>query len=534
MSKVLVMGDPHCPAMHPGYLPFCVDLYQKWRCNRAVILGDVADWHSVSSHVKEPECPGPGDEFVQTKADIAKLYAAFPHAEVCRGNHDDRIERLAKTVGISAKLLKSSNELWDTPHWTWDYNFIIDDVYYTHGTGTAGIHPAWCKAGKMLMSVCMGHCLPQDTEILTQRGWVGVAEVLPGEYVATMRQDRTLQWQPVRRKVIDSNARIIETDFMAYTPEHRIIYETQSGHLSERKGAQFRKLGKTGIIRAIDNCAATIHSPDFLRLLVWIAADGSYDRYRVRFHLKKDRKLRRLTDLLRRSNIPFSQILNSDNTWRIDVCSGYVLPHIELLGSEKILPWSLVGISNQESQIILEEYANTDGCYINDSVQISCAKRQTIDVLQAMLSVAGIRATTWQRRDTGVWLLSACHRKVCNIDAAEQSILLPGAQDAFCVSVQNGTIVVRRKGKVFITGNCHSRSSVSWRVNPRQRIFAMDAGCGIDIDAWQFMYGRSMDDKPILSAGVVIDGIPYLEIMPIGPGEKYNKSRFAKKRSSRT
>ena len=46
----------------------------------------------------------------------------------------------------------------------------------------------------------------------------------------------------------------------------------------------------------------------------------------------------------------------------------------------------------------------------------------------------------------------------------------------------------------------------------------MDSGCLIDVDAWQFAYGKHMNKKPILSCGVVLDGIPYHEIMPI---EKY-------------
>jgi hypothetical protein len=63
-------------------------------------------------------------------------------------------------------------------------------------------------------------------------------------------------------------------------------------------------------------------------------------------------------------------------------------------------------------------------------------------------------------------------------------------------------------------------------VNPLKRIFAMDVGCGIDMDAYQFVYGRACDDKPILSAGVVIDGEPVHRMMPIGKGEKYHKSKF--------
>jgi hypothetical protein len=77
-----------------------------------------------------------------------------------------------------------------------------------------------------------------------------------------------------------------------------------------------------------------------------------------------------------------------------------------------------------------------------------------------------------------------------------------------------------------VMGHCHSRAGIKWRVNPLRRIFALDVGCGIDVKAFQFAYGRHCKDRPVLAAGVVIDGNPYLEIMPIGPGEAYSKERY--------
>ncbi|KKN16027.1 hypothetical protein LCGC14_0979890 [marine sediment metagenome] len=75
-------------------------------------------------------------------------------------------------------------------------------------------------------------------------------------------------------------------------------------------------------------------------------------------------------------------------------------------------------------------------------------------------------------------------------------------------------------------GHCHTASGVKWSANPDQRTFGMDVGCGIDVDAWQFAYGKHMRKRPILSAAVIINGIPQHFIMPCGRGEKYHKSRF--------
>jgi hypothetical protein len=81
-----------------------------------------------------------------------------------------------------------------------------------------------------------------------------------------------------------------------------------------------------------------------------------------------------------------------------------------------------------------------------------------------------------------------------------------------------------------VMGHTHARAGIKWRVNPLKRWFAMDVGCGIDNDAFQFVYGREYDNKPILAAGVILDGEPVHRMMPMGKGEKYHKSRFGKRK----
>ncbi len=81
-------------------------------------------------------------------------------------------------------------------------------------------------------------------------------------------------------------------------------------------------------------------------------------------------------------------------------------------------------------------------------------------------------------------------------------------------------------------GHCHSSAGIKFLVNPHKRIFGMDVGTGIDVRAFQFAYGRHMVKKPVLSCGVVLDGIPYLEVMPAGDGELYDRRNFEGKQPS--
>ena len=156
-NRVLVIGDIHEPCSRDGYLEFCLDIQRKHKTQKTVFVGDIVDWTGVSFHANNPDAPGVSDEYTLAYEKIQKWYKAFPVATITIGNHDARLNRLAESVNIPAKFLRNYKDIWDTPTWDWVDNTIIDDVYYMHGTGHAGIHPAYNAAKQMCMSVCMGH-----------------------------------------------------------------------------------------------------------------------------------------------------------------------------------------------------------------------------------------------------------------------------------------------------------------------------------------------------------------------------------------
>lgn len=83
-----------------------------------------------------------------------------------------------------------------------------------------------------------------------------------------------------------------------------------------------------------------------------------------------------------------------------------------------------------------------------------------------------------------------------------------------------------QKRTSLVMGHVHSYCGVKFHANEFSRIFGMNAGNGIDIDAYAMAYGRPFPIRPVLGCGVVIDGeLPYFEPMAIGVREKYHKSK---------
>lgn len=155
--KVGIVGDVHAPACHVGYLQFCQDIFDAWGVRKIVMIGDVVDHHAISFHARNPNCPGPSDEYELTLQEIGKWYKAFPKADVMIGNHDERVFRLAESVNIPSFYMRDYGEVWKTPGWSWMDETIIDNVNYLHGTGKSGMHPAYNHAKNCCMSVVMGH-----------------------------------------------------------------------------------------------------------------------------------------------------------------------------------------------------------------------------------------------------------------------------------------------------------------------------------------------------------------------------------------
>lgn len=157
MARVLVIGDIHLPAERKDYLDFCGWVKKKYKCNQTVFIGDIIDHHSISFHTRHPEAESAQQEYGLVMESLKNWRKKFPAAKICIGNHDERVHRLASASGIPSMYLQDYKTIYSTPKWDWEYEYEIDGVYYTHGTGTSGIRPAMSIALARGQSVVSGH-----------------------------------------------------------------------------------------------------------------------------------------------------------------------------------------------------------------------------------------------------------------------------------------------------------------------------------------------------------------------------------------
>tara|TARA_R110002167_G_scaffold157292_1_gene352203 strand:- start:1933 stop:2670 length:738 start_codon:yes stop_codon:yes gene_type:complete len=152
-SRVLVVGDLHSPFDLDSYFDHCVEVYERYNCNRVVFIGDVIDNHYSSYHETDADGLGGGQELELAIKRLERYYHRFPDAHVTVGNHDRIIMRKAQSGGVPKEWIKDYQEVLRTPGWKYVTDVEIDGVLYIHGeAGTAKT-----KARADMRSTVQGH-----------------------------------------------------------------------------------------------------------------------------------------------------------------------------------------------------------------------------------------------------------------------------------------------------------------------------------------------------------------------------------------
>ena len=81
MSRVLIIGDTHCPGMRQGYVDFLQRVADSHDVTRVVHIGGLVDWAAISFHEKSPGLSNATREFEAACRQVAALARSFPKAD---------------------------------------------------------------------------------------------------------------------------------------------------------------------------------------------------------------------------------------------------------------------------------------------------------------------------------------------------------------------------------------------------------------------------------------------------------------------
>ena len=331
------------------------------------------------------------------------------------------------------------------------------------------------------------HCLTPDTEVLTEKGWQNLEqfEANPATQCYTYNTEKGIaELKPINffvKQAYDGELYSSEGRRINYsvTDKHR-MYALTKKHGGEREW-QWRTADDipygSGFLTAVNKDGEELSEKQkaFYRLLMAVQADGYIYQYSMHasktvFHFTKQRKVERVKELITAIGETYTESVSSDGKTHLRLSPSLSERVIEVLnpyredGSVKILPWELLWLKSEDLKDLLLEYLFFDGRWenylkCNKNMIISSTNLHTLNVLQAMASLCGMRSyihdggSSDPKRST-IWEISLYEgQDVVHPESATYHHEHYNG-NVWCLNNENHTLIIRRKNRVMVVSNC--------------------------------------------------------------------------------
>lgn len=298
-------------------------------------------------------------------------------------------------------------------------------------------------------------CLPIDrTELLTPSGWKLLKDITYDDKVATVHMDTLgIKFDDVEGIVpVKTQDTYTIRDFEA-TSDHRVLYTSQPGrqYIGEFKDLYNKQAGcyfqNAGVIENPEGLDLSLEEIEFLAA---VQADGSYMKdgdclYGIEFHFSKERKIKRVQDILIALGIPYTLTKQSNGTVKIRIYGTDYVNSCERYLDNKQFTWDWLNMNAEQFEAFYNAILFYDGCVANMSY--SSNVKTNIDIVQAIASINGVGSKV-NKEHNRVYFKS--NRRSLGVNQFKRNL----RQKVSCVTVRSGFILIRQNGRTTITGNC--------------------------------------------------------------------------------
>lgn len=313
-------------------------------------------------------------------------------------------------------------------------------------------------------------CVDYETEFFNGAIWKGISDYRQGEKVLVYDGTGSILEVPSQYIKIKSDEDLYYFEGkklnMALSKEHRVLFYNRNNmsSLEELPATEvFKKYfsdsnGFRGLIpTSWEDDGYLELDEDLLRLAVACNADGTLrsdksNIYEIR--VKKNRKKDRLLKLLNDANIDYT----------IGKCYnkiGYLGVRFRSpLGCKKF-PLEWLNLTRHLKEVILDEIKYWDGRVSKTGyTEYFSSKKEDVDFIQFIAHSIGRYASiyedTRQGRLTSYRLILGNHAYYSLPKKGRSWLSVHKSEDGYkyCFTVSTGMLILRRKNKIFITGNC--------------------------------------------------------------------------------
>ena len=316
-------------------------------------------------------------------------------------------------------------------------------------------------------------CLSEDTEILTPEGWKTWKDIKEGDLIYTFNlEKKVLEIKEVtyvfkrHYEGIMYNLKNRNQDQLI-SPGHRVvrqIFNTDNFILQPVEELLNFKSPIPIPVSAPSNNEDFPISDEELKLIAWILAEGSIEKdgsKRVSIYQSKERHFeyyKEIISLLNSLNLSYTE--KEQESWGKCIhirlspkSSKYV--HYILGNPKKIFPSFLYKLSSRQARLFIDTYAKGDGWKEGRRIRIITTDLDFINGLSAIGVLAGFNVSIKLREPKGNtkklrYEITFTETKTDYIQKIET---VPYTGIIWSVHTENETVIARRAGQIFITGN---------------------------------------------------------------------------------
>jgi len=165
MKKYILIPDQHIPYNDKKYWKLLKKVIGRTRPNGLVILGDFADFYSVSSHSKDPNRVSDLAEEVDSinqHLDELDVFSFIKEKIFIAGNHCNRLERYLQDKAPELFNSVKISKLFALKERGWKYvpykeSIQIGKLWLTHDAGVAGRYAHYKTGDAYQDNVAIGH-----------------------------------------------------------------------------------------------------------------------------------------------------------------------------------------------------------------------------------------------------------------------------------------------------------------------------------------------------------------------------------------
>ncbi len=331
-------------------------------------------------------------------------------------------------------------------------------------------------------------CVDKDTEYFNGTEWKKISEYEKGEKVLQFNTDTNEASLTLPEAYIKEPCDTMyhfETKYginQTLSPDHRVVYYSKkrpdnaqiitAEELKEKQNSgKFHGRFKTDFIYS----GTGIDLTDIeIKIMLAVIADGTFNKNnpnsrRVTLNLKKERKIEQIRNLLKEALIEYNET-NMEN--------GYVRFMFYAPKREKEFESYWYNCSKEQLKLICENVLQWDGSVDRSGRKVFSSNiKANADFVQFAFSACGYRASIietercgktyktndkYYTRQSKEYRVSISNRTMVGMewvnDGRNSNVTIQevATEDGFkyCFRVPTSALVLRRKGRIFITGNC--------------------------------------------------------------------------------